>query len=150
MTDIRKMKEEDLSRLFEIALRAFDEDHETYGQYPPLMDIRARRFRPSMKLGYTILQDETVIGAVYFWQTGKTATLGAIFIDPDFQGRGIGKKVMQLAEEHLPTATKWQLDTPYKAFRNHHFYESIGYRKVKEIQPDKNDPFRLFLYEKDV
>jgi ribosomal protein S18 acetylase RimI-like enzyme len=150
MTSIRKMKPEDQTDLYEIAIRAFDEDYQNYGQYPPLMDTAAKRFRPSLKLGYTILYGEVIIGAVYFWQKGKAATLGAIFIDPNYQNKGIGKEVMRLAEEHLPSAAKRTLDTPYKAFRNHHFYESLGYKKVKEIQPDKNDPFRLFLYEKTI
>lgn len=44
-----------------------------------------------------------------------------------------------------------RLHTPYKNFRNHHFYEKMGYKKIGETQPkeDKNG-FYLFEYEKRI
>jgi len=43
---------------------------------------------------------------------------------------------------------KWSLDTPYLSYRNHHFYEKMGYKKVGETQLEKGSKFRLFEYEK--
>jgi hypothetical protein len=49
-----------------------------------------------------------------------------------------------------PDARKWSLDTPYKSYRNHYFYEKHGYVKVGETQPEKENEFYLFLYEKNI
>jgi hypothetical protein len=44
--------------------------------------------------------------------------------------------------------TKWTLDTPYKNYRNHYFYEKHGFKKIEEFKPESNKPFTLFIYEK--
>jgi len=44
----------------------------------------------------------------------------------------------------------WRLVTPYKAYRNHHFYEKFGYTKVSEIQPDPDNEFKVFEYIKEI
>lgn len=72
------------------------------------------------------------------------------FISDDFQNRKIGTKVMELIENKYNSATTWTLVTPYKAFRNHHFYEKLGYLKVNEIQPDPQNLFKVFQYVKEV
>ncbi len=57
---------------------------------------------------------------------------------------------MALIEKQYNKAKVWTLVTPYKAYRNHHFYEKFGYTKVGEIQPDPNNPFKVFEYKKEV
>lgn len=56
--------------------------------------------------------------------------LGRIYIDPDFQDRGIGTQAMQFIEQAHPGARRWRLGTPIWATRNHHFYEKVGYVKM--------------------
>ena len=58
--------------------------------------------------------------------------IGRIYLDPDVQNQGIGKQVMAFAEGLYPDAKRWTLDTPSWAVRNHHFYEKLGYMKVRE------------------
>jgi hypothetical protein len=55
---------------------------------------------------------------------------------------------MKFLFEEFAGAEKWTLETPYLSFRNHHFYEKLGYKKVGETQPEP-DGFHLFLYEKE-
>lgn len=45
----------------------------------------------------------------------------------------------------------WRLHTPYKNYRNHHFYEKMGYKKIGETVPKVDKVgFYLFEYEKRI
>lgn len=150
MLSIRKMNETDLTEMYHIALRAFKEDYDLYGQYPPLLNLKQERLNPSADAGYVFLYGEQPIGGSFAWQSFDRATLGAIFIAPEYQGRGFGQQFMGMIEQQFPNARTWTLDTPYKAYRNHHFYEKLGYQKVREHQPDKNNAFKVIIYKKTV
>jgi GNAT superfamily N-acetyltransferase len=69
-----------------------------------------------------------------------------IFVDPDYQNRGIGKEILRQMFRRHPDAVRWALDTPEWATRNHAFYEKMGFRQylVKE-QPGL--PFKLYDFE---
>lgn len=148
MLTIRKMQPTDLPELYDIALCAFQEDFELYGQYPPLLDQKRRRLRPGTRWGYVFACDGRMIGGGYAWQLAHKATLGAIFIAPEFQGRGLGQQIMRMIENQFPTAKRWRLETPYQSYRNHHFYEKLGYKKIGMSQPDKRSDFKVIRYEK--
>lgn len=152
MIELIKLEKKDLDEFTDIAINSFTDDKNTYGDYPPLIDINKRKLRFIDK-GYTykIVNNNKIIGgAVIFGNKNCIYTLGAIFIDPTFQNQGIGQQVISMIEDKFPDAKKWNLDTPYLSFRNHHFYEKMGYIKVGEVIPDKNKDFKLFLYEKTI
>lgn len=150
MLTIRKMHEDDMQAMYEVALRAFKEDRDLYGQYPPLINLTKKCLRPSKKSGYAFLYDDRLIGGGFIWQILGKATLGAIFIEPEFQSQGLGQQIMRMIEGEFPNAKKWTLETPYQSYRNHHFYEKLGYKKIGESQPDKHNDFKVFIYEKAV
>lgn len=55
--------------------------------------------------------------------------------------------VTELEKHHL-NAIGFKLLTPAKSYRNHHFYEKLGYVKISESAPIPNDEFRVFEYVK--
>ena len=57
---------------------------------------------------------------------------------------------MELIEKQYDWAKVWRLITPYKSYRNHHFYEKLGYKKVSEIQPNPDNVFKIFKYIKEI
>jgi len=75
--------------------------------------------------------------------------LGSLYIDPDYQNRRIGAKVIEYIEKKYSDIIKWSLYTPYLSFRNQHFYEKMGYIKVEEIRIEEYKGFTLFRYEKE-
>lgn len=150
MIELVKLEKSDIAEFTEIAIQSFEEDKIMYGDYPPLIDIENHTLR-FIHEGYTykILKNGKLIGGtVIFNDQNGHYTLGAIFIHPSYQNQGIGQKIMRLIEGKYPDAKSWFLDTPYLSFRNHHFYEKIGYKKTGEEIPDKEKDFKLFLYEK--
>ncbi len=141
----------DAETLQNMSIIAFTSDFKQYGAFPPhiqsvewhLSQIEKGHY---FKIEYSgemaggiclILHGESLIKIKYF------------FIVESFQNKRIGSQVIKLIEEQYNNVATWSLVTPYKAYRNHHFYEKLGYVKIGEIQPDPNDEFKIFKYIKN-
>ena len=70
----------------------------------------------------------------------------AIYIDPDYHNRGIGKEVLRQMYRNHPDALRWTLDTPEWAVRNHGFYERMGFTKFA-VSNNYGAPFDFFDFE---
>jgi ribosomal protein S18 acetylase RimI-like enzyme len=78
-------------------------------------------------------------------------TLGTIFVDPEWQDRGIGSQAMQYLLATFP-AKRWVLGTPEWATRNHHFYEKNSFTKIREVLDPELDKEKggaySYIYER--
>lgn len=93
-----------------------------------------------------VLAGRTVGGAAII-DSGNKCRLVRIFVDPAYQGTGIGHIAFLQLVERYPNAAIWELDTPSWSLRNHRFYESLGFKKIGETNEVERG-FRLFLYER--
>jgi GNAT superfamily N-acetyltransferase len=84
---------------------------------------------------------------IVFDMGARVYNLGRIWIDPDFQDRGIRRAAIAFLHDEIGPGRTWTLDTPSWAVRNHHVYESMGYRKVAEQTTP--DGWVEFLYRRD-
>lgn len=91
-----------------------------------------------------------MVGGIIVFDKGEEAYLYKMFIIPALQNKGIGTQTISFTERELSRVKKWALHTPYLSYRNHHFYEKLGYSKVGETNPKVPEGFRLFTYEKYV
>jgi RimJ/RimL family protein N-acetyltransferase len=98
---------------------------------------------------FKILIDDQIIGGIIVFDMGeKHYELGRIYIDPNYQNQGIGQQAVKQMLDAIPGAVKWTLGTPSWALRNQHFYEKIGFVKVRETEIDPNLGWSGFEYEK--
>jgi len=136
--------------LKDISISAFKENYEKYGHYPPgIESLEWHKDKIKNEIYYKIQYDREIVGGVYLsLHPGNEIKIEFIFLNPEYHGKKIGTEVMTLIEEEHKEIKKWFLLTPYKDFRNHHFYEKLGYQKVAEIKSDENSEFKLFQYEK--
>jgi ribosomal protein S18 acetylase RimI-like enzyme len=145
--------EADLPALAEVMTRAFDDDSQKHlgierggpEGYDNGDFFRKWLFGYEESVGYKILADDKIIGAMIVWtfDHGKNV-LGTIFVDPAYQDRGVGTRAWQFVEAAYPDTQSWTLETPCWAKKNHHFYEKkCGFSKVGE----KDDSF---VYHKDM
>ncbi|MGB2983995.1 MAG: GNAT family N-acetyltransferase [Candidatus Bipolaricaulia bacterium] len=70
-----------------------------------------------------------------------------IYIDPDYQNRGIGQEAFRAMYKLHPDVVRWSLDTPEYAIGNHHFYERMGFAKTGVSDGDPGAPFSFYDYE---
>ncbi len=152
MTFIIPAEIKDANELRNVCIKAFEEDKLLYGERPPELDTTIWHKRNIAEgLYYKIIEDNIIVGGLklFLLQDGHMR-LGTIYIDPDYQNRGIGSKTLKFIENQFPNVKKWSLDTPYKSYRNHHFYEKLGYSRVGEEKPEPDNEFCLYVYEKRV
>ncbi|MHA1970100.1 MAG: GNAT family N-acetyltransferase [Candidatus Hodarchaeales archaeon] len=148
---------EDIPTLTALMTRTFDDDTQKHlGEPkggPPGYDtgefFERWMIGQEASTGYKIILDDKIIGAfiVFIFDHGNN-NLGTIFIDPDYQNKGIGKKVWKYIEEKYPETKSWILDTPEWAKRNHHFYEkNCGFKKIEE-RPEEGVG-KSFIFKKE-
>lgn len=146
--------EEDIEKLIEIAVRAFEKDLINYGAIPPGIDTAEWHSVKIMGgMYYKILCDSVVVGAMNLYIREESHyRLGSIFIDPEYQNLGIGSKAIAFIEDKYKHVKKWSLDTPFKNSENQKFYEGKGYKKIGESKIDipGGKLFILFDYEKSI
>jgi len=90
--------------------------------------------------------DNQIVGSVRIRFDDRTAHIGRLFVDPDHQGRGIGRALMISAEAEHPECRNFKLITGKKSADNIRLYEKLGYVITGELM--ENDATVLVIMEK--
>ena len=143
---------EDAELLKMMSIQAFTKDYEQYGSYPPgIESLEWHKSAIEKRNYYKIIYKDEIAGGIYVIPSiNSEIEIKYLFISEDFQNKGIGSKIIDLIEETYGEFKVWNLVTPSYSYRNHHFYEKLGYRKTGEFQPDPQNPFQLFEYRKTI
>ncbi|WP_338653056.1 GNAT family N-acetyltransferase [Sporosarcina psychrophila] len=135
---IKRTKEVEARRLLEIQTEAFSEDlirYEDHDTNPVNEPIEKLLRKIEIFIHYTILLDDEIIGGADIRDLKENKyRLNRVFLSCEYQNKGLGSKIMKLIESEFPTAIEWSLDTPHLNTRNHHFYEKLGFKKVRQHQ----------------
>jgi ribosomal protein S18 acetylase RimI-like enzyme len=140
----------DIPTLKQIQSAAFAEDLKLYKdvEKSPANNSEERIELMINRFDYYLIKwnDQIIGGAIIRQKSEEHFDLLRIFINEENQNKGIGKQMMKEIENLYPTAKLWTLDTPHLNYRNQHFYESLGYVKVREVVV--TEYLTLFDYEK--
>lgn len=143
MIELKKAHLQDLEILTEIQIRTFVDDnkHKPVGcslEGPPgYNSLKWNAHWIQHTLYYKILLDGGIVGGLILFDLGDAQfEVGRIWIDPELQNRGIGQSAMRRMFELHPKVKKWSLGTPSWAIRNQHFYEKLGFVKIRETEID--------------
>ena len=149
----------DVPALTRVMRRAFDDDSKRHlgvekggpEGYDDGEFFRKWLFGYEWTVGYKAISDGRIVGAIIVWifDTGRNY-LGTIFVDPEYQNRGVGKRLWDFIESRYPKTKSWQLETPGFATKNHHFYETCGFRKVAVKQAEGDLPGESWVYRKEM
>jgi GNAT superfamily N-acetyltransferase len=156
---VAEITKADLPELTRVMTRAFDDDSRKHlGKerggpegYDDGGFFRKWLFGQKLTDGYKALHAGRIVAAAIVWILPKRDNiLGNIFVDPDFQDRGVGTRFWRWIEQRYPTAKSWRLTTPEWAVKNHHFYEAkCGFRRV-DRDPLLGAPDGQFVYCKEM
>ncbi|MDP7989493.1 GNAT family N-acetyltransferase [Bacillus sp. MHSD_36] len=129
----------DAEKLTEIMTKTFDEEAKRWlcGQGDGIdYNIQPPGYSSVEMMKYSIeeldcskvIMDEKIIGGIIVTISGKSyGRIDRIFVDPVYQGKGIGSHVIKLIEEEYPSIRIWDLETSSRQLNNHHFYKKMGY-----------------------
>jgi ribosomal protein S18 acetylase RimI-like enzyme len=131
---IEKATPEDASALIEVQNLSFQEDFEKYGECPSYRESPENMLDMIQTVNvYKILVDNKIVGDVIVRKREDGSYyLRTIAVIPAYQNSGIGTKIIESIEKDHPGGKYWRLVTPAKSYRNRHFYEKLGYKKVGE------------------
>ena len=152
------MSEDDIPALTLVMERAFNDDARKHlGQErggPPGYDngdfFREWLIPYEESVGYKVHTGNDLIAGIIVWILPENHNiLGTIFVDPDFQDRGVGQAIWAQIEDFYPETVSWRLGTPPWATKNHHFYQKCGFTRVEEdplIKPEDDS----WIFRKEV
>ncbi|MGM0863239.1 MAG: GNAT family N-acetyltransferase [Bacillota bacterium] len=152
---IEKARIQDAEILTNIKRKVFDAEKEKwllhaenvvdYNIQPPGYDsIEMGKYMIHELNYFKIIYQEELVGGVIVTLEGKrNGRVDRIFVDPDYQGKGIGSSAIRLIEEKFPKVRSWELETSRRQLNNHAFYEKMGYKKIFESEDE-------FCYEKRI
>lgn len=156
--EFRKFNMGDIELFTKIMKRAFDKDtqihlHQAAGG-PPGYDtgefLRKWALHKA-STAFTIYKDDIPIGATIVWINANNENfLGTIFLDPDYQEKGIGLSVWNFIEQEFPETKIWRTETPGFSKRNHHFYVNKCGFKIVKIEDPKDELMSSYKMEKEM
>lgn len=138
----------DVEKLTEINKRTFDEELKKwlpnqenvidYNIQPPgYSSIEMTKYMIRELEYFKILQDKEIVGGIIITISGMSyGRIDRIFIDPNYQGKGIGSRVINLIEDEFPNVRTWDLETSGRQINNHYFYEKMGYTTTFETEEE--------------
>jgi len=155
MIELKKAHRDDVEVMTEIQIRVFvnDNKHKPTGcsmEGPPgYNSIKWNMHWIEHAPYYKILFDGKIVGGMILFELGKQHfEVGRIWIDPVFQNQGIGQAAIRFMFDLHPDVSKWTLGTPSWAIRNQHFYEKMGFVKVRETEVDPDLGWSGIEYER--
>ncbi|WP_137791067.1 GNAT family N-acetyltransferase [Bacillus sp. E(2018)] len=152
MENIKTATVFDAAEILALQKMAYVSEAELYGNYEiqPLTQSVAdveESIRTSHVLKY--LLNGKIIGSVKAHETGGTCFIGKLMVHPDFQNRGIGRKLVQQMEQ-LFAGCRYELYTGSKSVKNISFYEKLGYKAFKTHKLDFEETIFVFMEKQPV
>jgi len=132
--EIEKATVLDAEELLTLQKLAYRSEAEIYNDFniPPLVqtlesiqkDLEDQFFLKAMI-------SERIIGSVRAYAQGTTCYIGRLIVHPDFQNRGIGKRLMNEIETNFNQCERFELFTGDRSERNIYLYKKLGYKIFK-------------------
>ncbi|WBW95701.1 GNAT family N-acetyltransferase [Oceanirhabdus sp. W0125-5] len=143
----------DGAKLLEIQKKSFQEALELYKDYdtnPMFEKLEKIQYKIENHNYYKIISDGKIIGGIHAYSKGAFQYyINRLFIHPDYENLGIGKKAMVFIENQFPDARIWTLETPHKSLKNHYFYENLGYIRTGQVE-EINENLKLIYFKKEM
>lgn len=135
MLEIKNAKIEDAQFITNIKTKAFNKEVNTYlgrnGGPPGYDKVESEIDIIKKFIAYKIELNNQIIGALYLIPLGNGKMRFEDFvIEPSFQGKGYGYRIMEMIEKIYPDINEWQLSTPVFSVGNQYLYKKFGYVEV--------------------
>lgn len=123
----------DLEEILSLQKLAYQENARRYNDYKisPLMDtIEDLKKESKSKIILKVVQDRKIVGSVRAYEKDGTCFIGKLIVHPDYQNRGIGKKLVEAIEKCF-RGVRYELFTGHLDEKNLMFYGKLGYKIFK-------------------
>lgn len=147
---LRKAGNMDISRIAEILIFTkrttyrpiFKNDNVSFNEMQVLKEIE-KLSQPSALDNIYVYDDGIVKATVKIEDVGEKTKVSEFFVDPFFQGEGIGTKILNNVIEKSKEAFLYVLDKNERAIR---FYVKMGFKYTGEKEEFLNSGFYMLKY----
>lgn len=147
---LRKAGNRDISRIAEILIftkrttyrQIFKNDNVSFNEMQVLKEIE-KLSQPSALDNIYVYDDGIVKATVKIEDVGKKTKISEFFVDPFFQGEGIGTKILNNVIEKSKEVFLYVLDKNERAIR---FYVKMGFKYTGEKEEFLNSGFYMLKY----
>ncbi len=150
MLEVLRATVADAAEILALQKLAYLSEAELYDDYtiPPLTQtIKELTADFDRKTFLKAVEDGQIVGSVNGFMTGDRCQIGRLMVHPDFQGRGIGTRLMTAVEAVFADARAWELFTGELSVKNIRLYERLGYRVVRK-EPFPGSRFAVVIMRK--
>lgn len=140
---------EDAQAILDLQKLAYQSEAALYDDYtiPPLTQtVESMRADFKRHTVLKVTEAGQIIGSVRGRIDGDTCHIGRLIVHPDYQGQGIGTRLMEEIERQFASAARFELFTGDRSERNLYLYQKLGYSIFREEQLTPN--VRLVYLEK--
>jgi GNAT superfamily N-acetyltransferase len=157
----RSISAEDIERIYEVAVTSYFHAYSGYIDNDFIQKYVDKNYATdkmksvvelvkSGKHFFHVAVDEDIIGFCHIGDQGQGMELIRLYVHPDHIGKGIGKKLLQLAEQFVLTK---ELKSYFclvheKNKKGMDFYTMNGFRHIKEKDQRDEENMMLFYFEK--
>ena len=146
--DILKAESQDLNVLLTVQCLAYQTQAQLTNDFsiPPLTETFEDAQSDLNRLVFLKAVDNgRIVGSVRGRPEGDTCYVGRLFVHPDYQGKGIGTRLLTEIEAACPKP-RYELFTSDKSIDNIRLYKKTGY--VRFRQDDHPNGYKLVFMEK--
>ncbi len=139
--DINEATESDAEKILEIQKLAFHGQGILYNDFtlPPLVQTPEELVRDFRTYAFLkALSDGKIVGSVRGRCESDTCQISRLIVHPDYQNKGIGKKLMHAIENKFSSASRYELFTGDKSEKNLALYGELGYRQFARKPQSSN------------
>ncbi|UDL92302.1 GNAT family N-acetyltransferase [Mesorhizobium sp. PAMC28654] len=97
------------------------------------LNVASLREKARHETGFAALQDGRIVGCVFVLERADDLYVGKLAVEPDRQGSGIGKQLMQAVETLARTRGKavLELETRIELTANHAVFVRLGFHETE-------------------
>lgn len=133
--NIEIAQHKDLKRILELQKLCYHENAERYKDFsiPPLKQtFQEIEEDLETKLILKVSDNSKIIGSARAFENNGTCFIGRVIVHPNYQNKGLGKKLMQAIEKEHSLVNRYELFTGFRDTKNIYFYTQLGYKIYKE------------------
>jgi Sortase and related acyltransferases len=138
---VKFAEKEDLPIILELQYLAFQKEATEYNDFAiePLQQTINEVEEEFKKFTFLKVLDESgmIVGSARGYVNEGTSYVGKTFVHPDFQGKGIGSKLIATLESLNP-APRFEINASIRCPQNIRLYEYLGFTKFKETKTENN------------
>ena len=139
--EILKADKKDLEEILQVQYAAFRkeaEDFNDFGIEPMTQTVAILGEEYNTCTFLKVLNDEgKIIASIRGHIENGTSYIGKTFVHPDYQGKGIGTKMIQTLAQ-INTAPRYEINESIRCPQNIRLYEKLGYVRFKETRTENN------------